>query len=249
MRTFILMFSMLFLGGCATLQGFLFPDASDKNTELSWQKDLKMSINGKFYYGMATVKPATDYHIRIYPAYKEIDRLQWRTCHRGGHADKAVKHGFWPWSAKQEYFSMTFRQADIEKDRACTLDLEALTMRRKSMSFGMIVFPDSRPWLNLGATLECNGRLVVSQGGMSACQGPYQSIQRIALKSGVVQDDRPNEKCPPMQQVSEGVFEYYMPKGQCVYVFKVPDLHESGRFRQHNLITFGYEAIPPAEDR
>ena len=75
-----------------------------------------MTINNFLYYGTAVVKDADEYTIRIYPAFKEIDRLQWRTCHRGGHADKAVTHGFWPWSPNKQFFELKFKPRDIERD-------------------------------------------------------------------------------------------------------------------------------------
>lgn len=240
---FLLVFMTL---GCSTLQGFLFPDALDKDAKVAWAKDLKMIINDRFYFGTAVVPSADKYNIKIYPAFEEIDRLQWRTCHRGGHADKAVTHGFWPWSKKQDFFFLQFQPRDIELDRACTLDFEALTKKRKNMSFGMVVFPDSRAWINLSATVECNGRLHLYDG-TSVCQAPVQSVQRIALKAGVIQDERPNKDCPPMREVSKGVFEYYMPKDQCIYLFKIKEKHESGKYRTHKLITYGSEKVPPAE--
>lgn len=232
--------------GCSTLQGFLFPEARDKDTKVAWEKDMKMEVNGVTYYGTAVVPKSDVYTIKIFPAFKEIDRIQWRTCHRGGHADLAVRHGRWPWSRKQQYFTLTIKPRDIEMDRACTLNLEALTRKRKNMSFGMVVFPDSRSWMKLGGTLECNGVLHV-MGGTSLCQSPWKAIQRIAFKPGVIQDLGTDDvkQCVPMKEITPGVFEYYMPKSRCVYQFISPDKDESGRYIEHKLITFGYEKTPP----
>lgn len=233
--------------GCSTLQGFFVPDAADKDAKVEWKKDMKFSVNGAVYYGVAVVDHADEYVIKVYPSYQKIDRIQWRTCHQDGHADKAVVHGFWPWSSKDEFFTMKVRASHIERDRACPLEIESLTAQNKSMSFGIIIFDDLRPWVDLSATLECNGKLGLYSRGQSACQAPVNSVQRIAVDTEAIQDDRPNDNCPPMKQAAPGVFEYFMPKGKCVYVFKVPRRHESGEWLTHNLITYGYERIPPAE--
>jgi hypothetical protein len=244
-KLLVLLLTVLALG-CSSLQGFLFPEAYDKDARVAWEKDMKMQINGKVYYGTAVVDEAEIYSIAIYPAFKEIDRLQWRTCHQDGHTDKAVVHGRWPWSKKQEYFVMNFKVRDIERDRACSLDIEAVTAKRKVMSFGMVVFPDIRPYINLGATVECNGKLLVT-GGQSLCQGHHKSIQRIAFRPGVIQDIHDDSKCPPMKEVSPGVFEYLIPKEKCVYQFISQEKTDLGRYREHILTTFGYEQTPPAE--
>lgn len=247
---FIIVLTLILLvsTSCSTLQGFIFPDVDDRDASIEWEKDMKMVINGKTYHGVAVVPEADEYEFKIYPAYKRIDRLTWHTCHGGDHADKAVVHGFWPWSKKSNFFSMKMRISDIERERACPLELEALTMKNKSMAFGIVLFPDLRPWVSLGATLECNRRLLLPEvNGISACQAPVDSIQRISLHREAVQDERPNANCPPMDQISPGTFEYFMPKGKCVYVFKIPKKHVSGRYYQHNLITYGWEKSPPAE--
>jgi len=239
------MFSVL---GCSTLQGFFFPQVADKDASVAWEKDLKMKVNGKLYYGTAVVPKADVYTISIYPAYKEIDRLQWRTCHRGGHADQAVEHGFWPWSKRQKYFTFKIRPKDIERERACALKIEALAKRHKSMAFGMIAFPDIRPWYNISSTVECNGKLGIYTQGTSLCQAPFKSIQRISFSGEVYMDDKANSFCPPFKEIEQGVFEFFMPKNECIYNFVKAEEHSSGRLRSHKFITFGYEKTPPPED-
>ena len=234
--------------GCSTLQGFLFPNSIEKSLSVSWEKDLRFQINDKIYYGTALVHEKPNYWIYIFPPYNEISRLQWRTCHRGGAAKNAVKYGKWPWSKKQEYYKMNFVPRDIERERACALKFEALAKNRKVMGFGMVVFPDIRPWFNLSSTVECNGEVHVYTDGTSICQAPEGAITRISFSGKTYMDDSPNSQCPPFKEISDGVFEFKMPKDECIYNFKRPEKHESGRYRSHKLVTFGYEDSPPPED-
>lgn len=237
---------LLVTSGCATLRGLLFP-ADERDARVEWEKDMKMVVNGKTYYGLAVLPKAEQYNFQIYPAYKEIDRIQWKTCHRGDAADHAVVHGIWPWSPRQEFFSLKFKVSDIEAERACPLRFAALSKKNKSMAFGWALWPDIRPWISISSTVECNGDRHVYFDGVSACQAPVDTIQRISLRKDVVVDERDNPRCPPLTKVSDGLYEYFMPKGECVYLFKIPKKHESGRYYQHNHYTFGFEKTPPAE--
>lgn len=240
-----LLFAVL---GCSTLQGFLFPDKLDKDVEVAWEKELRMQVNESVYYGTAVVPEAEKYLIYIFPPYKEISRLQWRTCHRGGAAKNAVQYGRWPWSKKESYFKLEIKPRDIERERACSLKFEALDKSQKAMAFGMIAFPDLRPWFNVPGTVECNGKVEVYFDGTSLCQAPAGAITRISFSGEIYMDETPNADCPPFKEIRTGVFEFLMPKNECIYNFKKPQEHESGRLRSHKLITFGYEKTPPQED-
>lgn len=242
MRFLIFIF---FIAGCASISDFLLPQPIDKDPNVEWRKDLVLDVNGKRYKGMALVPTQSKYEIKIYPADKRIDRLQWRTCHRNDSVDKAVESGFWPWSKKKEYFTMIFEPKSIELERACPLRIEALAQKHKSMAFGMVIFPDSRQHYNLEAVLECNGRTQI-RVGTSECQGAIMSLHKVIFGGEVVQDDRPNEQCPPMKQVQENVFEFFMPKNECVYLFKSFEKVD-GKYRTHKIITYGYEKIPPPQ--
>jgi hypothetical protein len=233
--------------GCSTLQGFLFPNALEKSTQVSWEKDLKIQVNDRVYYGTAVVPLKDSYNIYVFPPYEEITRLQWRTCHRGGVAKDAVQYGRWPWSKNDKFFKLEFKPMDIERERACTLSIEALAMKNKVMGFGMIVFPDKRPWFELPATLECNGQ-IVKYDGTSVCQAPVGAITRINLGPDVFHDDAENSNCPPFKDKGSGVYEFQMPKDECIYNFKKAERDEEGRLKSHKLITFGYELSPPPED-
>lgn len=243
-----LFLSLFWLSGCASITDFLFPEALDKDARVEWRKELKMEVNGKVYRGLGLTEFASIYEIKIYPGFKEIDRLQWRTCHREDFVDKAVENGFWPWSKKDEFFKFEFRAKPIELNRSCPLRFESLTMKHKTLEFGMLLFPDSRPWINLPASVECNGQVELYESGKSICQAPANTVQKIRFSSDVVQDETPNELCPPMKEVRPGEFEFFMPENECVYIFGKPERHESGEFRKHILTTFGYEKIPPPED-
>lgn len=233
--------------GCSTFQDFLMPSAKEKSAKISWEKDMKLVINGQTYHGIAQVPWADSYEIKIYPSHNEIDRVQFRTCHRGGRSDRGVYQGTWPWSKGDEYLAINIVPAYIELSLTCTLDFEALTKRRKSMSFGSVVFPDPRSWFDIEATNECDGKAFDSVG-TSVCQAPVKSIQRISFMDEVTQDSRPQANCPPLKEIHQRLFEYSMPKDQCVYSFKNEEREESSwDFRSHRLITYGYEKSPPEE--
>lgn len=234
--------------GCSSLQGFFFPNVADKDAKIAWEKDLRIQVNKSVYHGTAVVEKAEKYWIYIFPPYKEITRLQWRTCHRGGVAKNAVKYGRWPWSEKQEYFKMEFTPRDLELERACTLSFEALDKSKKSMGFAMVAFPDIRPWYDVSATVECNGALDALMKGTSLCQAPVGAVTRISFADEIFMDETPDEKCPPFKKIAPNVFEFKMPKDECVFNFIKKEYHkESGRLRSHKFITFGYEQSPPPE--
>ena len=98
---------LLLLSGCSTLSSFFLPGSLEKDAKIEWKKDLLMSINGVVYTGLALVPKADIYHLKIYPAEKTIDRLQWSSCHGGDHVDKAVKYSRWSWKKQKDYFEMT----------------------------------------------------------------------------------------------------------------------------------------------
>ena len=235
---------LLFLSGCSTLTDFFLPAAMNKNPKVEWRKDLLLEVDDKIYRGVALVPIKTTYSITIWPSDERIDRLQWRTCHREDYVDKAVKRGFWPWSKDDKFFKMSFTPKRIELDRACPLMLEALAEKHKSMSFGMVIFPDANTHVSLPAIIECDGRTERSTG-VSECQGAVDTIHKINFDGEVFQDDRPNATCPPMKQVKSNSFEFFMPKDLCVYLFKSPQKDANGKYKTHKLITFGYEQIPP----
>lgn len=254
MRHLLLFLFSIQVLGCSTLQGFLFPNKSDKSTEFAWEKDLRMQVNDKVYFGTAVVKDAEQYQILIFPPYKEISRLQWRTCHRGGAVKDAVKNSRWSFKdlfrkkEKIKYFPLPFSPRDIERERACSLKFEALDKSQKAMAFGMIAFPDLRPWFNVPATVECNGKVDVYFDGTSLCQAPAGAITRVSFSGEIYMDPRENAKCPPFKEIKEGVFEFKMPVDECIYNFRKPQEHESGNLRAHKFITFGYQKTPPQED-
>lgn len=241
---------LVFSLGCSTLQGFFFPTALDKSTEVIWEKDLKFQVHDKIYYGTAVVPKRDVYTIYIFPPTDEISRLQWRTCHREGSAKDAVKDARFPWSKSQKYFKMEFIPRPIELERACPLKFEALAKKRKEMAFGMVAFPDSRPWFDVPATVECNGEVNQYLNGTSMCQAPVGAISRIDFgpDAYVFEDERPSDICPPFKNKGNGVFEFKMPKDECVYNFKKAEDHSSGNLRSHKFITFGFEQSPPNED-
>jgi hypothetical protein len=235
---------MILLSSCSTLTGFLFPNSEDKDAGIEWRKDMMIDIDGKIYRGVAVVPKKNIYSLKIYPSEDRIDRLQWRTCHREDFVDKAVKHGFWPWSKKQVYFAMSFTPRRIELERSCPLMIEGLAEKHKSLSFGMVIFPDSRPWVSIPAKVECNGR-VIPRDGTSECQGAVSTIHKIHFDGEMFEDDRANEKCPPFKKVRPNIFEFFMPKDLCVYYFISRQKDANGKHKRHKLMTYGYERIPP----
>ena len=240
----LLIFPIFYISGCATL----FPSSLEKDHKIEWKKDLLMSINDKMYHGIALVPKARLYNIKIFPPVKTIDRIQWGSCHGGDNADKAVEYGLWPWSKKQKYFSMTYTPKNIELDRACPLKITALAQKHKAMAFGMIIVPDVKPHISLKATLECNRKTQLKKVGTTACQAAIKSIHRIHFDGEVFQDARENIKCPPFKKVKPNVFEFFMPRDLCVYLFKSRQKAINGKFKTHKLITYGYEKVPPPKE-
>ena len=234
--------------GVSQSRSDLFGNGIEKNVEYEWRKDLLMEVNNVRYRGIAIVPPAPLYDIKFYPPEKSIDRLQWNTCHRGDYADRAVQYGRWPWSKKESYFKMKFQPKSLELDRACPLNIVALTQRHKEMGFGMMIFPDPRPHIAIKSKVECNGSFIPSVGGTNGCQAPVDTIHKVHFdrtEGEVYQDVRENAKCPPMRKVGSNTFEFFMPKDLCVYLFVSRRKASNGKFKMHKFLTYGYEKIPP----
>jgi predicted small lipoprotein YifL len=242
----LLIGAVFLLSGCGHLGSFFFPEAPDRDAKVEWRKTLKMNINGETHFGMVKVQESKKYIIKIYPFDDHIDRVQWRTCHRDGFADKAVESSFWPWSKKNKFYQLDFSPNQIELNRACGLRIESLTKKHTVMEFGLILFHDIRPEVSLGAGLACNGEFYAREG-VAECQGAVGSTQEIYFSEKVYQDESENRRCPPLKEIEDGVFSYKVPRGECVYPLKVNRKHQNGRYIMMNLFTYGFEKNPPPE--
>lgn len=242
---FVVLFLLLSLSGCTTLKDFFVPEVSDKDANVEWQKTLKFSVNDVGYRGVAVLPKAPSYHLKIYPSDKTIDRFQWRTCEGGDYEDKVIEKNFWG-STNKDYHEMDVTPTAIELDRACTMKIESLSGKHKIMDFGWLIFPSSRPEVNITATLHC-ARVTAKYRGKSGCEAPEGAIYRIQFENKVYQDESEDEQCPPLAELSNNLFEGFVPKAECVYLFMSLERHENGKRLEHILHTYGWEKSPPPE--
>jgi hypothetical protein len=122
-----------------------------------------------------------------------------------------------------------------------------LEKKHKTMSFGMVIFPDSRAWVNVPALLECNFDIVRFEKGVSYCEAPVGTIHRITFQGEIHAVDRPAKTCPPVRKVGVSMYEWFMPRDDCIYTFMGRGKHPSGNRFMHKLNTRGTEANPPPE--
>lgn len=244
MRIFVLLLAALVFSGCASMKDFFMPSDIEESAKIKWRKNLKMKINNIRYRGLAVVPKAGTYEMKIYPTYKEIDRLQWGTCHGDDFADEAVENSIWPWGKDDDYFKLNFTPEDVELERACPLNIEALTKKHKLMDFGMVIFPPVDPSYRLYAALQCNRQRLPGRG-YNGCQAPVGAITTIEFPIRVLQSIAPDEQCPPMEQITNSHFEFYMPRGWCTYTFEAEVPNADGEIVKHVIHTYGYEENPP----
>jgi len=194
-----------------------------------YPRDVKLTINGVVYNGVAAPPAAEKYEIKV-EAKGSIDTVTFTSCHRDvpveleppkrGEADNVV---YW-----------TYRPVKgIEDREGCSVDVAVYEKSKGRHGWGFIAFQAAT--VTIPAELQCDGLTRKAQP-TSVCHAKSGLIQRIAFGRRMKMADG-TAACPAFQTKDEKTYEYAMPKGECDYYFC------SKERECHRLTTLGYDGI------
>jgi len=195
------------------------------NPQISYQKDLNITVNGHSFKGTALPKLSQKYKIEI-ESPTNLDLLTLESCHRhisiqnAFHKKRVIKN-------KKKYI-YNFVPSPLEKD--CFLEVKALS-KKEAHSWGLIVFNSDE--YTIPATVYCNGDKINYQG-TSICQSKKDLDQQIIFKRKVAVEGN----CPIVRAGLSNykVYNLTIKEGFCVFIFRTEK-------EFHRLYTFGYDQI------
>ena len=227
--------ALLILQGCTSFEHKVSLDTWNRQS-----LSVEIQVNGEKYnyQGMGVVPIAKDgnYEIKIKPSEK-IQRLIITTCHREIVQDKPNSDGWFSKSVTLNYRIMK----DREDKKACLMNISGIH-KGKKVSFAMLDFMDTRPEVNLPATIQCNGTIKHYGKGASVCQSASNLYQAIIFNEEVLVTS--SDDCLGSFTTIDGkTYEYQMKTGSCTYHF-VGRGKIDGKNQVHRLTTYGYTHVP-----
>lgn len=192
-----------------------------------YKRDMDITINGKYWNGVAVVPQADKYEIKIRTVGRN-DNFTFTTCHR----EESVKN-------QKNEVAFTFApRKGLEDGDSCIADMGGFDKDKGRHSWGILDFEN--PAYRVQATLDCNGQSLETNG-VGVCQSLAGLRQRIKFKYPVKVS--PPIGCRMLTPVDELNFTFEIVKGKCVYEFWEPSFS-----RKYRLTTFGYEQILIRQD-
>jgi len=192
-----------------------------------YKRDMDITINGKYWNGVAVAPQADKYEIKIRTVGRN-DNFTFTTCHR----EESIKN------QKNDVAFLFTPRKGIEDGNSCIADMGGLDKDKGRHSWGLVDFENSA--YRIQATLDCNGQ-TLETNGVAVCQSLAGLRQRIKFKYPV--KISPSIGCRLLTPADEMSFVFEMVRGKCVFEFWEPSL--SRKFR---LTTFGYEQILIRQD-
>lgn len=226
---FLFIPTLLVLNACASLDGG--PIGSTALGEY-YKRDLKFTVNGEEYEGLAVLNARDTYSFSIRPE-KPFDLFTATTCHREIDANQVTierkKRWFGASSKKAIRFNYTPR-IGVETETYCGLEMGIYDKDNGQEYWAFIDFVHDMPW-NLGATIYCNGD-VLTPSNSGICQSRIGLEQKIVFNREVeaVTD------CLVLDQYKGRVFRWNTPPTECLTLFFDGEEY----FR---MTTFGYSRI------
>lgn len=235
MRIFQTLFLLILFGGCS----FFEPPEVNQNLETKNFYRRDMVINGREGVAVLALSDKVSFHIE---ARGNLDLFTMVTCNQSQTKEKAwnvkqkVRSGLFGWGRKlvdkQREIKFEYRPNELEKDGYCPIEFGGYEKDKGRHSWGFVDF--QTPDATLPATLLCNGERIASKG-VSICQSRAGLIQRIKFAEAV--KVFPDVACN-IGQTEGVVFEFELPRGQCVFRFR-----STVTGREHRLTTLGFEKI------
>lgn len=208
---------ILTLAGCVrTVQNL--------TTQIAYQKDLELTVNGEAFKGAALPIISDKYKI-IIDSETNLDLLTLESCHRHISIQNAFNKKRIIKNKKKYIYN--FIPSKIERD--CFLEITSLS-KKDAHSFGLIVFNSER--FVLPSIVHCNGDKM-SYKGTSICQSKKGLEQKIIFNKRTTVEGT----CPSVDINKDGKeYKIVMKKDYCIFIFR-------DKFHYHRLYTFGYEQI------
>lgn len=225
MRYFLLFTLLLFSFGCETLSG----GDEVAQSDVFYKRDLKITHNGKDYFGAAVLPNQESYNVRV-DAYGKIDLFTWTSCHMEHTQEDAGEGGIF--SSKNK-LSFNYRR-DFSGDSYCPVEVGTYSVSEGKHGWFFLDFESDLD--TLPATLYCNG-YVYRSNGVSVCQSKKELTQKIVFQNPVLVEG--DDDCPQLKTTDDLSFEYPTGRGFCVYAIK----EIGGLGRYHRLTTIGYDKI------
>ena len=212
----------LLCSGCASLIDQKLSPA------VFYKRDMKMRINGVAYRGVAVPPRAEVYDLEL-ETVGEINMLTITSCHREDIFEEPSKG----WFKAGNKFKYTYRPLKgIEDGRGCLLDVGSYEKGKGRHAWGTVDFiTDTETLL---ATTTCDGA-VLRTGPVSICQAKAGLTQRIKFDQRMKVS--PDKGCEVLRTTDELLYEYEMPKEECVFYFGSKD----GAYHRHT--TLGFESV------
>lgn len=197
--------------------------------EVFYRRDMKMTINGVPFIGVAVPARAEVYEIEI-ETVGDINMLTVTSCHREDVFEEPTRG----WFKKNNRFKYTYRPLKgIEDGRGCLLDVGSYERTKGRHAWGTVDFVTATE--TLPAITTCDG-VVLKTGPVSICQAKAGLTQRIRFDQPMKVS--PDKGCEANMRTENGLlFEYEAAKTECTYYFGSKD----GKWHRHSV--FGYESI------
>lgn len=189
--------------------------------DMFYRRQMPMQINGKQYYGVATLDIQSQYRIKIKTEGK-LDIVSFKNCHRD---DVFEPH---------EYeFEYVYSPLKNEHEKYCPMEIVGLERKKGRHAWGFINFDNADRTLK--ATIRCNG-VQTERLGSYACQSASGLIQFLDFTFPVKVSA--SESCPIDSLDNGKTLAIALPKDYCVYEIK--DSLSDKFFR---FTTLGYEQV------
>lgn len=203
--------------------------------DVVYKYDMLGSINDTPFDGVGVIPLSKQYVLKV-ESRENVDLLTINSCHRNYSAESAIQQG---WFKKKRGYQYTYNPAPgIEDKGSCTLRFGSYNKSPNGqIAWGLVDFetPEAVLWANN----FCDGNATQTHG-VSVCQSKEGLIQKItfAVPVQLMMDLLP-ERCKIPVPADGLVWEYYMPRGECVYAFR----QIGGTKAIHRHTTVGYNQI------
>lgn len=221
---------LLAITGCSTFELPMLQQGGTGN--VYYKKDLKFTVNGESFEGLAVLNTGTSYAFSIAPE-KPFDLFTAATCHREIDADQVTieKKSRWFGASNKQVVRFEYTpRLGLETGTYCGLEIGVYDKDNGQEYWGFIDF-NNDIGRGLDALVYCNGEKLAASNS-AICQSRAGLIQKVSFNEPVeVLSD-----CSDFETEDSLGFKFQMPYESCVSLFH----NENGMFR---LTTFGYNRI------
>ncbi len=194
-----------------------------------YSRNASFEVNGLKGFGTLVAPRAASYDMRI-RSEADMDFLLIQTCGREVAIEKAG-----------DDFKYTYTPNVVETTRACPIQFFGVEKGKNRRTVGWMDMEDPRHVMP--GDLCCNGTCRKTQG-VSACESGAGLIQRLTFPGPMIASS-PDLKCKIGSVDGSQVFEFKIPRGECLHVFA----EKAAPHRTHRLSTYGFDETLPMKGR